>query len=130
MKTTKLTEADCRNVTWTFAGEEDGYRYWKGTGTHPVSGVPIEVMKTETLIDEPLQAINTAEREIRDGRRWGYGAGSDKGGNMPLIHVASVPLNKYLADFAAKKQEGDKEHQTWMLNSEAYKPFRTKSGKL
>ncbi len=130
MKTTKLTEAECQNVTWTFVGQEDGYRYWKGVGTHPVTGLPIEVLKTQTLIDEPLQAINAAEREIRDGKRWGSGAGSEKDGNMPLIHVASVPLNKYLADFAEKKREGDKEHQTWLLNSEAYQPFRTRSGKL
>lgn len=130
MKTTKLTADECRNVTWTFDREEDGYRYWNGTGTHPVTGLPIVVVKTETLIDEPLQAINTAEREIRDGRRWGTGAGSEKGGNMPLIHVAAVPMHKYLADFAAKKREGDKEHQYWLLNSEAYQPWRTKSGKL
>jgi hypothetical protein len=130
LKTTKLTEAECQNVTWEVVGIEDGYRYSVGRGTHPVTGMPIEVMRTETLIDEPLQAINKAEREIRDGKRWGSGAGSEKGGNMPMIHVASVPMNKYLADFAEKKRGGDKEHQKWLLNSEAYQPFRTKSGKL
>lgn len=130
LTTIKLTESDVRNCTWTFLDQSDGYRRWLGKGTHPVTGVPIEVIKTETLIDEAVQALNTEERNARDTRRWSAGAGSEKGGNVPMIRVGRIPINKFLADAAQKLREGDKDHLPWLLNSEAYAPFRTKSGKL
>lgn len=130
MTTTKLSEADVRNCSWTFLDESDGYRRWLGKGLHPVTGVPIEVIKTETLVDEAVQALNAEERNARDSKPWSAGSGSDKGGNMPMIRVGRIPVNKLLADASAKMREGDKDHLRWLLNSEAYQPFRTKSGKL
>lgn len=128
--TTKLTEADCRNVTWQVVEVTPTYRRSVGHGTHPVSGVPIEVMRTEFLEDEPLQALNTEERNARDTKRWSSGAGSEKGGNVPMVRVARIPLNKLYADIAPRLKQGDEDHLRWWLQREENQPFRTKSGRL
>lgn len=128
--TIKLTEADCANVTWTVVEVADGWRRSIGRGTHPVTGTPIEVMRTEFLADEELQELNTAERNSRDSKAWSAGSGTDKGGNMPLIRVGRIPINKMLAEIAPKMREGDKDHLKWWLEQERNKPFRTKSGNL
>ncbi len=130
MSTIKLTEADVQNCTWTVVEVTPTYRRSVGKGTHPISGLPIEVGRTEFLAEDDLLAINAERRNMNDGRRWSSGAGSEKGGNVPMIHVASIPMNKYIADFAQKAREGDKDHAKWLLSSDAYKPFRTRNGRL
>jgi len=126
----KLTEADCSNVSWTFKGYDNGYRVSIGHGTHPVTGVEITVEKREPMFENDLIRLNTEERLSRDSKRWSAGAGTEKGGNVPMVRVARIPLNKLLADAADGIRTGDKDHLKWLLNSEAYLPFRTKSGKL
>lgn len=126
----KLTEADCTNVRWTLVEVQDGFRRWIGKGEHPVTGLPIEVQKTEFLADEELVRLNTEERNTLSGRRWSSGNGSDKGGNMPLVRVARIPTNVWFDKLAAKVREGDKDHMKWALNSEAFRPFRTRDGNL
>jgi hypothetical protein len=127
---TKLTEADCQNVTWQVVEVTPTYRRSIGRGTHPVTGIPIEVMRTEHLGDEAIQALNAEERNSRDSKSWSAGSGSDKGGNMPMVRVGRIPLNKLFADIVPKMREGDEEHLRWFLNREENAPFRTKSGKL
>lgn len=117
-------------MTWQVVEVTPTYRRSVGHGTHPVSGVPIEVMRTEFLEDEPLQALNTEERNARDTKRWSSGAGSEKGGNVPMVRVARIPLNKLYADIAPRMKQGDEEHLRWWLQREENQPFRTKSGRL
>ena len=88
------------------------------------------ISRTEHLADEDIQALNAEERYARDGKRWGSGSGSEKGGNMPMIRLARTPLNKLMADAAPYMKQGDEDHMKWLLNSEAYAPFRTRSGKV
>lgn len=128
--TIKLTEADCQNVTWEVVEVTPEYRRSVGRGTHPISGVPIEVMRTEFLADDELQKLNAEERNARDSKPWSAGAGSEKGGNVPLIRVGRIPLNKLFSEIAPKMREGDKDHLKWWLNRDENQPFRTKSGKL
>ncbi len=128
--TIKLTEADCQNVTWQVVEVTPTYRRSVGHGTHPVSGVPIEVMKTEFLADEAVQALNTEERNARDTKRWSQGAGSEKGGNVPMIRAARIPLNKLYAEIVPRMKQGDDEHLKWWLSRAENAPFRTKSGTL
>lgn len=128
--TPKLTAEDVRNCTWTVVEVGDGYRRSIGRGTHPKTGVPIEVMQTEYLAEDDLVKINAEERNLRDSRRWSHGAGSDKGGNMPMVHVARTPINKFLSDIAPKLREGDKDHLKWWLRRDENQPFRTKSGNI
>ena len=128
--TIKLTEADVQNVTWTFKGIDDGYRVYIGRGDHPVTGVEMTVMKREPIIEDDLLTMNAERRNNTAGRRWSSGLGSDKGGNLPMIHVGAIPLNKYFAEFAPRVQQGDKDFARWFFNRDENKPFRTRDGKI
>jgi hypothetical protein len=128
--TIKLTEADCRNVSWTFQGIDDGYRVYIGHGTHPVTGVEMTVQKREPIIEDALLKLNAERRNNVAGRRWSQGLGSDKGGNLPMIHVGAVPLNKFMAEFAPHIRQGDKDFARWFFNRDENQPFRTREGKL
>lgn len=128
--TIKLTEADCQNVSWEVVEVTPEYRRSIGRGTHPATGLPIEVMRTEFLADETLQTLNAERRNNAAGKRWSSGLGSDKGGNMPMVSVGAIPLNKLFSEVAPKMKEGDKDHLKWWLNRDENLPFRTREGKL
>lgn len=130
MTSIKLTEADCANVTWEVVETTPHYRRSIGRGTHPKTGLPIEVQRTEFLADEEIQKLNTEERNSRDSKAWSAGAGSEKGGNVPMIRVGRIPLNKFFSEVSPSMQAGDKDHLRWWLNNEKNAPFRTRSGKL
>lgn len=125
-----LSEEDVRNCTWRLAEITPHYRRWIGHGTHPVTGVEITVQKTEFLAEDDLVARNADERNEADGRRWGHGLGAEKGGNMPFVKVASIPLNKFFAELAPGLREGDRDHARWWLNNERNQPFRTRNGRV
>jgi hypothetical protein len=125
----KLTEDDVRNCTWTLDQVTPDYRRYVGRGTHPVTGVEIVVQKTEYLAENALMARNADERNETDNRRWTQGAGSDRNG-VPLVKVASIPLNKFYADFAPRLKEGDKDFGKWWLGRDENQPFRTRRGKV
>lgn len=127
-KTTKLTQEDVSNCQFTFSHWDGHYRVSVGRGTHPVTGVPIVVEQREFMADEEIQALNTEERNARDGKRWSSGAGSDKGGNMPMVRVARTPLNKFYAELAPRLKDHDYV-KNW-LNRPENAPFRTKSGRV
>lgn len=129
MATIPLTEADVQNCTWQLVETTPDYRRYVGHGTHPVTGAEITVQKTEYLAEEALVARNAEERSENEGRRWSQGAGSDKNG-VPLVKVASIPLNKFYADFAPRAQDGDKDFAKWWLEQPANQPFRTRKGNI
>lgn len=126
----KLAEDDCRNVLWRLVEETPHFRRYIGTGTHPVSGVEITVQKTEYLAEDDLLSLNAARRNEMDGKRWSSGAGSEKGGNVPMVHVASIPLNKFFAEIAPRLTEGDSDYSKWWLRQEKNQPFRTRNGRV
>jgi len=88
------------------------------------------VQRTEFLADDQIQALNAEERASRDGKRWSAGAGSEKGGNVPMIRVARTPLNKFFADLAPRLKVGDQDYMRWWLQQDKNQPFRTKSGRV
>lgn len=121
----KLTEADVQNCSWTLVEQTDAYRRYIGRGTHPKTGVPITVQKTEYLAEDELLSRNAEERNETDNQRWG----SDKNG-LPLVKVGSVPLNKFFSEVAPYLQEGDQDHLKWWLSRDENQPFRTRRGRL
>lgn len=127
--TLKLTEDEVQNCSWQLVETTKDYRRWIGHGTHPVTGVAITVQKTEYLAEAALVARNAEERNDADKTRWTQGSGSDKNG-VPLVKVASVPLNKFIADFATAEKEGDRDFARWWLEQEQNQPFRTRSGRV
>lgn len=130
MTVRKLTEADCRNVEWQVVETTDTYRRSVGRGTHPDTGEPIEVLRTEYLAEDALLEQNRQARNETDGQRWGTGLGTERGGNMPIIKMASTPLNKFYADHAARLKDGDQDFMRWWLAQEENQPFRTRRGNL
>lgn len=128
--TTHLTEADVQNCSWTLVEQTEDYRRYIGRGTHPVTGQEIVVQKTEALVEPHLLKLNEQLRNDTDGQRWGQGSGSERGGNVPLIHVGSIPLNKFFAEIAPHQTEGDKDHLKWWLSRPENAPFRTRRGNL
>lgn len=128
--TIKLTEADCQNVTWRVVETTPLYRLSVGHGTHPVTGIEFTVERKEFLAEDELLALNKERRNNTASKRWSSGAGSDKGGNMPMVHVGSVPLNKFMADCADGIRTGDADHLKWWLQRDENQVFRTREGKL
>lgn len=127
MSTIQLTADDCRNVTWRLVETTEDYRRYIGTGTHPVSGQEITVQKTEYLAEDALLARNAFERNETANTRWTQGSGSDKNG-VPLVKVASIPLNKLYADFTGRFD--DRDYTKWWLERSENKAFRTREGNL
>ena len=125
-----LTEEDCRNCSWELAEITPDYRRWIGHGTHPVTGVEITVQKTEFLAEPALVESNAAARNKTDDQRWSTGFGSDKGGNMPLVRVGSIPLNKFYAEVVPRLKSGDDDHLKWWLSRDENQPFRTRRGNI
>lgn len=127
MTAVQLSEEDCRNVTWRLVEQTDDYRRYVGSGTHPVSGQPITVQKTEYLAEEALLRRNAEECNDADGKRWTQGAGSDRNG-VPLVRVGRVSLNKLFADFRGRFD--DQDFAKWWLERDENQPFRTRRGNL
>lgn len=129
MDALRLTEDDVQNCTWEVVEQTEDYRRSIGRGTHPVTGVEITVQRTEFLSEAALLARNEHERNESDGSRWTQGAGSDRNG-VPLVKVASVPLNKFYAEVAPHLKDGDKDFLPWFLKRDQNQPFRTRRGRL
>lgn len=128
--TIKLTEADVSNVTWRVVETTPLYRLSLGHGTHPVTGIEFTVERKEYLAENALIGLNAERRNNTSGKRWSAGMGSDKGGNVPMVHVGSVPMNKFFAECADGVRTGDTDHLKWFLNRDENKPFRTRDGAL
>lgn len=130
MASIKLSEEDCRNCTWEMVEQTPDYRRYVGHGTHPITGQEITVQKTEFLGEEELLKRNAELRNDTDRTRWSSGLGGEKGGNLPFVKVASVPLNKFFADIAPHLKEGDEDYSRWWLNNERNQAFRTRRGRV
>lgn len=127
---TRLTEAEVQNCQWELVETTPDFRRYIGKGTHPVTGTPIVVQKTEYLAEQAL--LDQAHRERMDNmnRRWSEGSGSEKNGNLPMVKVGSIPLNKFFAEVAPRLQEGDNEFLRWFWNRPENQPFRSREGKV
>jgi hypothetical protein len=106
---------------WEFEGvSSDGLRrhyvHWidkeKGLGFR----------KTENLAEDELLALNKESLNDSYGKRFSDDAIGTK--------VASIPLNVFYRDFAARLKEGDSDFVKWWLNNQQNRPYRTFRGKL
>jgi len=103
---------------WVFDGvSSDGLRrhyvYW----VDKANGVGFR--KTENLAEDRLLARNRESLNESHGQRFGDGK-----------IVASVPLNVFYRDFAARLKEGDQDFVKWWLNHEQHRPYRTFRGRV
>jgi hypothetical protein len=103
---------------WEFDGiSSDGLRrhyvYW----VDRENGVGFR--KTENLVEDDLLAVNKQRLDESHGQRFGDGK-----------VIASIPLNVFYRDFAARLQQGDEDFVKWQLNHEQYRPYRTFRGRV
>lgn len=106
---------------WIFDGmSEDGLRrhyvHWidreKGLGYR----------KTENLVEEQILAQNRESFNDSQTKRFR---------DDPIgTKVASIPLNVFYRDFAARLQDGDSDFVKWWLNGEKNRPYRTFRGRF
>lgn len=128
--TTRLTEAEVQNCQWELVEQTPDFRRYIGKGTHPATGTPIVVQKTEYLYETALLKQAHEERMDNQNRRWSEGSGTEKGGNVPMVKVGSIPLNKYFAEVAPRLAEGDKDYLKWFWNNPENQAFRSREGKV
>lgn len=112
---------------WKFVGRNEFQDIWEAKVTLP-NGLPA-VVRRKTYTEAPLLLkINEEMRKEASGRRYTHGMGSDKGGNMPMVQTASIPLQIYFDEIAPRRREGDRDHMRWWLSQEQNQQWRTNVG--
>lgn len=128
MQSIRLTEDQVQGLAWEVIEVTEDFRRSRAVyGRHP-DGTPVYAYRTETLAPAQFLEWNREQRNENEGRRWSDALGSEKGGNMPLIKVASIPLNVWFRDFQGRA--GDQDFKRWWLNKDENAPFRTRKGNL
>lgn len=130
MNEVRITEDDVRNIpasSYRLIDQNEDTRIWEADVELP-NGMKGRVRKTEYIASAELLAHTAELRKESSNKRYTHGMGSDKGGNMPMVHTASIPTNVYMTEIAPRKAAGDKEHLRWWLRQEANAKFRTTEG--
>lgn len=113
----QLTQDEASQIPdqqWKLVETTEDFRRYEAKVELP-NGMHGTVRRTEFLGGDILLAQNAEARKENSERRYTAGMGSDKGGNMPFVHTASIPLNVYYRDIAKRQAEGDKDHLRWYL---------------
>ncbi len=114
---------------WRLVGENEAMRYWEGDVILP-SGKPATIRRSEYLESELLLGMNEELRKESDGRRYTAGTGSDKNGNLPLVHVGQIPNNVFYSELAPEIAKGNRDHASWWLQRPENEKYRTNRGTL
>lgn len=130
----QLTQEEGNSIpdsAWKLVSETEDYWRWEARVTLE-SGQTGSVFKTTYKGAEELLALNAEMRKDNAERRYTAGMGSDKGGNMPMVHTAQIPLNVYfnpIHGIAKRQAAGDKDHLRWWLRREENAPFLVRDQK-
>lgn len=119
----KLTAEEASRIpdsAWVFLEETEDFIRYEAKVTLP-NGLKGVVLRTDPKLGDALLIQNAEARNETSGQRFTSGLGSDKGGNMPMVHTAAMPLNVYLRDFGPRK--GDADYSSWWKRQEVNKPF-------
>lgn len=128
MNEIKLSEQpNIPESAWKFVARNEFQDIWEAEVTLP-NGLK-GVVRRKTYTEGPLLLkINEELRKESAGRRYTAGAGSDKGGNMPMVQTASIPLQIYFSEIAPRRREGDRDHMRWWLKQDENQQWRTNTG--
>jgi len=127
-----LTDDDVRNIptsAWRLVRQNEAMRYWEADVELP-GGSQGTVARTEYLESDQLLSMNADLRKERSGQRYTAGMGSDKSGNMPMVHTGQIPLNVYYQEIAPRIAAGDRDFLRWWLRQDRNAHFRTRDGSL
>lgn len=123
----RLTAEQCAGLLWEPWETTEDYRRFRAVYGQGPNG-PVYVYRTEIFEGSKFLENNAALRNANEGRKWSEGMGSDKDGNMPLVHVASTPLNVWYRDHDGR--HADREFDKWWLNNPDNLAFRVRTGKI
>lgn len=128
MNEIKLSEQpNVPDSAWKFVSRNEFQDIWEAEVTLP-NGLK-GVVRRKTYTEGPLLlAMNEEARKEASGRRYTHGLGSDKGGNMPMVQTASIPLQIYFAEIAERRRQGDRDHMRWWLSRPENQQWRTNTG--
>lgn len=112
---------------WKFVSRNEFMTVWEAHVELP-NGVIGTVIR-KTYDEAPILLETLAEmRKEASGQRYTAGMGSDKGGNMPMVQTASIPLPIFYRDIVPYKQAGDKDHLKWWLRQDENQKWRANTG--
>ena len=117
MNEVRITEDDVRNIpasSYRLIDQGEDCRVWEADVELP-NGMKGRVRKTEYIASAELLAHTAELRKESSNKRYTHGLGSDKGGNMPFVQTASIPLSVFYQEIAPYKRTGDKDHLRWWL---------------
>lgn len=104
---------------WIFDGlSQDGLRRHYVHWIDKENGLGFR--KTENVVEDELLALNKESLNASHGKRFSDDAIGTK--------MASIPLNVFYRDFAARLKEGDTDFVKWWLNNDQNRPYRTFRG--
>ncbi len=113
---------------WRKVEETEDFIRWEARVTLP-NGMKGTVLRTEQKGVDELLAMNEELRKVNSERRYTAGMGSDKGGNMPMVHTAQIPLNIYFRDIAPRIAAGDHGYAKWWRQQPENAPFLVRDAK-
>lgn len=124
----RLKKEDVEGLTWEPVEVTEDFILSRAVfGTNP-DGTPVYAyQKAPRGSQEFLEGL-AQERNANEGRRWSTGLGSDKGGNMPMMKVGSIPTNVLFRDFQGRF--GDRDFKKWWWQQEDNQVFRSRTGNI
>lgn len=123
-----LSEEQVQGLNWQVVEIKDDFEVSRAIYGMGPEG-PVYAYRRRVFAAEEFLEQNKQERNDNEGRRWSAGYGSDKAGNMPLVKVASTPLNVWYKHFKLG-EVADQDKKKWFYNRPENQAFRTRGGKL
>lgn len=128
MNEVKLTEApNIPDSAWRFVSRNEFMDVWEAE-VELANGLKGTVVRKTYTEGPKLLNILAEMRKDTSNHRYTQGMGSDKGGNMPMVQTASIPLPIYFSEIAGRQQSGDKDHLRWWLRQEENQKWRANTG--
>lgn len=123
-----LSENQVQGLVWEVVELKDDFEVSRAIYGMGPEG-PVYAYRRRVFAAEAFLEQNQQERNDNEGKKWSSGFGSDKNGNMPLVKVASTPLNVWFKHFK-KGDVADQDKKKWFYNKEENQAFRTRKGTL
>lgn len=128
MNEIKLSEApNIPESAWKFVSRNEFMTVWEAEVELP-NGLKGTVLRKTYDEGPQLLSILDEMRKESQGRRYTAGLGSDKGGNMPMVHTSSIPLPIFYRDIVPRQKAGDKDHLRWWLSQDENLKWRANTG--
>jgi len=128
LQSIRLTEDQVQGLQWEVIERTEDYIRSRAVFGMKPDGTPVYAYQTAPVGSKEYLESLQQERNDNEGRRWSEGMGSDANGNLPMVKVASIPMNIWARDLAPRA--ADQDYKKWWLDREENAPFRVRKGKL